>query len=102
METPEQKSDVAAKHTAISMNLVEDEETAAVIGKESIAIRRANQQILQHHVIGEEDTRRVVAHPLALGLIRAAIIFAHVNIGGDAGGLQVFRDALLLAVGDRV
>ena len=44
-KTSEQERNVTSENTAISVNFVENEEAAAVIGKESISIRRTNQQI---------------------------------------------------------
>jgi hypothetical protein len=38
---------------------------AAVLALEQLDVRRAQQQVLKHRVVGEQQVRRAVAHLLA-------------------------------------
>lgn len=76
-------------------------EAAAVVGEQGGPVRRPHQQVLQYHVVGEEDVGRVAPQRLTLGLLRQAVIAGHSHVG-VAGLLQVLADARLLIVGQRV
>lgn len=83
------------------MHLVEHHEAAAVVGEEGGAVRRPHQEVLQHHVVGEEDVGRVPAQRLALGLLGGAVIPGHPDVG-VTGRIEVVPDAGLLVVGQGV
>ena len=62
------------------MDLVEDGEAAAVVRKERFTIGRPDQQVLEHHVVGQEDMRRVLPEPLPHFLLRRAVIAGSLHL----------------------
>ena len=59
-EPPEEQRDVGAEAASVGVHLVEHHEAAAVVGEERVPVRRPHQQVLQHHVVGEQDVGRVL------------------------------------------
>ena len=95
-----QQGDVRALPPAIGMELVQDQEPQALGGPHQFAILAPREQQFEHHVVGEQDVRRVGPdlfpfRPLFLTRVarephrRAALA-------------EKFREFLVLAVGQRV
>ena len=97
----EQQRDIRAEAPAVGVHLVEHDEAAAVILEERVAVPRADQQVLEHHVVRQEDVRRALPHRLALGLFRRAVVLLHRDVG-VARGVEVLRDADFLIVREGV
>jgi hypothetical protein len=65
---PDEERDVCAEAPAIAVDLVQHEVAAAMIGEDRVAIGRTHQQVLQHHVVGEQDVWRLFPKLLACRL----------------------------------
>ncbi len=100
-DAPHEQRDIGAQAAAICVDFVEDEELAAVVGEDALAVRRANQQVLQHHVVREQDVRRVVAEALAVLLGSGTIVAGHLDVGVPGVG-EVVADPRFLVVGQGV
>ena len=66
LEPSDQKRDVGALPPAVGVQLVQDEEPQALGRPDEAALVRAGQDELEHHVVGEQDVRRVGDDRLAL------------------------------------
>ena len=62
----DQQRDVRALATAVGVQLVEDQEREPLGRPHQRAVLAAGEQQLEHHVVGEQDVRRVAADRLAL------------------------------------
>jgi len=69
----------APSGTAVGVDLIENDEAAAVIREDRLAVGRPHEEVLQH-VVRQQDVRRVPAQPLAVLLRRRAVVPGH----GDA------------------
>ena len=102
LQPPHQQGDVAAQDAPVRVDFVQDQEPAAVVGEDRLAVGGPDQEVLQHHVVGQQDVRRALAEPLAVGLGRAPVVFLHADRARQAGFFQVLLDAQLLVVGQGV
>ena len=65
-EPAQQHADLLGLRPVVDVRLVEHDEppVAAVLSLEQFHVGRAEQQVLEHRVVGEQQVRRVVAHLL--------------------------------------
>ena len=64
--TPNQESDVGPLATAVGVQFVKNEETQVLCLPHERALLRARKYELEHHVVGEQDVRRVGRDPCPL------------------------------------
>ena len=79
LEPPHQQGDVAAQDAPVRVDFVQDQEPAAVVGEDGLPVGGPDQEVLQHHVVGQQDVRRALAELLAVGLGRAPVVFLHAD-----------------------
>ena len=58
-ESADEERDVAPERAPVGVDLVEHEEPASVVREDVLAVRRPNQEVLEHHVVREQDVRGV-------------------------------------------
>ena len=102
LQAAHQQRDVGAQGAAVGVDFVEHQVAAAVVGEDAVPVGRPHQQVLQHHVVGEQDVRRVPAQRLALRLARAPVVLRHRHHTPDPCPLEILLDADELVVGQRV
>ena len=94
-----QERDVSALPTPISVQLIEHQEREALSGPNHRAVDRAREQVLEHHVVREQDVRRVVPDLVALllGLLARVPAERHRRLALGVAELQELRQLVLLA-----
>ena len=68
------ESNVAAERAAVGMNLIEHQEPTAMVGENVLAVGWADEEVLQHHVVREQNMRGIAPHLFPFALRRAAVI----------------------------
>ena len=96
--------DVGPLAAPIGVQLVEDEEPEALGGPHQCAVLAAREQQLQHHVVGQEDVRRIVANGLAGGasFLPRVAREAHRRLAFRVALAEELPQLLVLAVGQSV
>jgi len=100
-EAPEEQGDVAAQGAPVGVDLVEDHEAAAVVLEQVVPVGRPDQEVFEHHVVGEEDVGRTLAERSPVGVFRAAVVPSHPHVRVPRLG-EIGRDPLLLVGGQGV
>ena len=73
--------DVGALAAAIGVQLVEHEKPEPLGGSHQLAVLASGEQQLQHHVVREQDVRRIASDRLALVLMQEELLAAVVGVG---------------------
>ena len=73
----DQQGHVRAQRAPVGVDLVEHHEPAAVAGEQALPVRRADQEVLEHLVVGQQQVGRPLAEPVALGLGGAPVVHRH-------------------------
>ena len=83
--------DVGALAAAIGVQLVEHEKPEPQGGSHQLAVLASGEQQLQHHVVREQDVRRIASDRLALVLMQEELLAAVVGVGlVDPENLRAF------------
>ena len=96
--------DVRALAAPVGVQLVEDEELEALGGPHQLTVLAAREQQLQHHVVRQEDVRRIVANRLADGapFLPRIACEAHRRPAFRVALVEKLPELLGLAVGEGV
>src|SRR6267378_2227983 len=102
--TPDQQRHVRALAATVGMQLVEDQKAQALRGTHQLAILSTREQQFQHHVVREQDVRRMAADRLSLQalLLPRVARHAHGRLAWSIALLEEFFKLLILTVGQRV
>src|SRR5712691_13553721 len=102
--TPDQQRHVRALAATVGMQLVEDQKAQALSGTHQFAILSAREQQFQHHVVREQDVRRLAADcvPLQALLLPRVAGNAYGRLAWGIALLEELLEFLVLTVGQRV
>ena len=100
---PDQEGHIGALAPAVGVQLVEDQEPQPLRRSHQFAVLGAREQQLQHHVVGEQDVRRVAADRLTgLALLLAGVAGEAYRGAIRVAEVQELGEFFLLAVGQGI
>ncbi len=99
-----QKGDVGSLPPPVRVQLVEYEEPKVASGVDQWAFEGPRQQKLEHHVVGQEDVRRILDNPISLlsAFLAGVAVESHGLLARTESHSQELLELTVLAVAERV
>ena len=93
-----EQSYIAPQNATVRVNFVENEKSAAVVCKNVVAVSGPHEEVFEHHVVGEQNVRRIAPHSFAHCLRRTSVILFDADLPRKPASAKVIFNAPSLII----